>query len=69
MSDVLSFGGTAARIEAQKTLEVMRERLGLNYAMFWNVLSLPLVFLDLLEDGLPAFGVADVCVQGFEVRL
>ena len=34
VSDVLSFGGTAARIEAQKTLEVMRERLGLNYAMF-----------------------------------
>ena len=32
--DVLNFGGAAARIEAQKTLETVRERLGLNYAMF-----------------------------------
>lgn len=32
--DVLNFGGSAARIEAQKTLEATRERLGLNYAMF-----------------------------------
>lgn len=32
--DVLNFGAAAARIEAQRTLEVVREEVGLDYLMF-----------------------------------
>ena len=32
--DVLNYGGATARIEAQKTLEIVREAVGLNYALF-----------------------------------
>jgi len=32
--DALNFGGAAARIEAQKTLEIVRKRSGLDYVMF-----------------------------------
>ena len=34
IADLLSYGGSAARIEAQKSLELIRQRAGFNYAMF-----------------------------------
>ena len=32
--EVLNYGGARARVEAQKTLEIVREAAGLNYALF-----------------------------------
>ncbi len=68
--DVLDYGGATARIEAQKTLEIVREAAGLNYALFkvraWGsrvcLPIAPFIYGDLFEYHVPALSVADVSI-------